>query len=142
MAKATKKARSDNPQTALTKNRTVDYLRVSTGEQELEKNKADSLRLANHQDLGEVHFTQEQISGKVHFKEALRFKKAQGIKLGRPKGPGRSKLDPFKPEIEALLANGSTQRFIARRYQTTEANLHNWINKQGLPIVRSRQQEV
>lgn len=35
-------------------------------------------------------------------KEALRFKKENGIKLGRPKGPGKSKLDKFKPEIEAL----------------------------------------
>lgn len=41
--------------------------------------------------------------------------------LGRPKGPGKSKLDIFHPETEALLANGSTQRFIAGRYKTTEA---------------------
>ena len=62
-------------------------------------------------------------------KEALRFKKAQGMKLGRPIGPGKSKLDPYRPEIESLLANGSTQKFIARRYHTTEANLHNWLNE-------------
>ena len=49
-------------------------------------------------------------------KEALRFKKAQGLKLGRPRGPGKSKLDAFRPEIESLLANGSTQKFIAQRY--------------------------
>jgi len=36
----------------------------------------------------------------------LQFKKAQGMKLGRPKGVGKSKLDAFKPEIESLLANG------------------------------------
>jgi DNA invertase Pin-like site-specific DNA recombinase len=64
--------------------------------------------------------------------EALRYKKAQGIKLGRPKGPGKSKLDAFRPEIESLLANGSTQKFIAGRYKTTEANLHNWLKKHGL----------
>jgi DNA invertase Pin-like site-specific DNA recombinase len=55
-------------------------------------------------------------------KEALRFKTAQGMKLGRPMGSGKSKLDPYRPEIESLLANGSTQKFIARRYHTTEAN--------------------
>lgn len=65
-------------------------------------------------------------------KEALRVKKAKGIKLGRPKGPGKSKLDRFQPEIEALLANGSTQKFIAQRYGTTEANLHNWMKKRGI----------
>ena len=35
--------------------------------------------------------------------EALRARKAAGKPLGRPKGPGKSKLDPFQPEIEALL---------------------------------------
>jgi DNA invertase Pin-like site-specific DNA recombinase len=63
---------------------------------------------------------------------ALRFRKAQGMKLGRPRGPGKSKLDPYRPEIESLLAHGATQRFIARRYKTTEANLHHWLKKHGL----------
>ena len=67
-------------------------------------------------------------------KEALRYKKEQGIKLGRPPGPGKSKLDQYRPEIEALLANGSTQRFIARRYQTTEANFCNWLSKNSLRV--------
>jgi len=61
--------------------------------------------------------------------EALRARKAAGLPLGRPKGPGKSKLDQYRPEIEALLANGSTQKFIARRYNTTPANLSNWIKK-------------
>jgi DNA invertase Pin-like site-specific DNA recombinase len=64
--------------------------------------------------------------------EALCAKKAAGMRLGRPKGPGKSRLDAFRPEIEALLANGSTQKFIARRYHTTEANLHNWMKKHGI----------
>jgi DNA invertase Pin-like site-specific DNA recombinase len=65
-------------------------------------------------------------------KEVLRARKAKGMPLGRPKGPGKSKLDKFRPEIEALLANGSTQKFIANRYDTTPANLHNWIKKHGI----------
>lgn len=64
--------------------------------------------------------------------EALRARKASGLPLGRPKGPGKSKLDQFRPEIEALLANGSTQAFIAKRYGTTPANLSNWIRKHGI----------
>jgi DNA invertase Pin-like site-specific DNA recombinase len=43
-------------------------------------------------------------------KEALRFKKAQGMKLGRLTAPAKRKLDPYRPEIENLLVNGSTQR--------------------------------
>ncbi len=60
-----------------------------------------------------------------------------GIKLGRPKGPGKSKLDPYRPEIEALLANGSTQKFIAERYSTTESNLSIWLEKRGLRRAKS-----
>ncbi len=205
-----------------TKHKTIGYLRVSTGEQELEKNKADILRLANTYDLGKVQFVEERVSGKVSWRkrkiadeleslgakdnlivselsrlgrsmlecmeilsiavqkginvyavkgtwrldgsiqskiiamafsmaaeierdlisqrttESLRYKKSQGIKLGRPKGPGKSKLDAFRPEIESLLANGSTQKFIATRYKTTEANLHNWLKKHGLKSATAR----
>lgn len=196
--------------------KTVAYLRVSTYEQNIDKNKADILEFANRLDLGKVHFVEEIISGRTPWRqrqiavvleelqdsdtiivaelsrlgrsmlecmeilalasrkgiriyaikgnwqldqtiqskiiamafsmaaeierdlisqrttEALRFRKAQGLKLGRPKGPGKSKLDVFRPEIEGLLANGSTQKFIAKRYHTTEANLHNWLKKNGL----------
>ena len=202
--------------TATAKHKTIGYLRVSTGEQDLEKNKADILQLANQYDLGRVRFVEEKVSGKISWhkriiaelldtleaqdciivselsrlgrsmlecmeilsiatqkgigvyavkgnwrldqsiqskiiamafsmaaeierdlisqrtKEALRFKKAQGIKLGRPCGPGKSKLDPFRPEIQGLLVNGATQKFIAKRYNTTEANLHNWLKKNRL----------
>jgi DNA invertase Pin-like site-specific DNA recombinase len=65
-------------------------------------------------------------------REALAARKKNGLKLGRPKGLGKSKLDPYRPEIEALLANGATQRFIARRYATTPANLTRWMTKHGL----------
>lgn len=65
-------------------------------------------------------------------REALRVKKAAGVRLGRPPGPGKSKLDPYRPEIEALLANGSTKRFVARRYHTSESNLHLWLKQRGL----------
>ena len=196
--------------------KTVAYLRVSTYDQNIDKNKSDILHFANQRDLGKVSFVEEISSGRTSWRdrriaavldelqeddtiivaelsrlgrsmlecmeilalasrkgiriyaikgnwhldqtiqskiiamafsiaaeierdlisqrttEALRFKKEQGFKLGRPKGPGKSKLDVFRPEIESLLANGSTQKFIARRYKTTEANLHNWLKKNGL----------
>ena len=65
-------------------------------------------------------------------KEALAAKKRAGVKLGRPRGVGKSKLDAYRPEIEALLANGSTQKFIADRFDTTEANFSRWLKKHGL----------
>jgi len=63
----------------------------------------------------------------ARIKEALKAKKESGTKLGRPKGTYSSKLDKFKPEIEALLKNGSTQKFIANRYGTTQGNLTRWL---------------
>jgi DNA invertase Pin-like site-specific DNA recombinase len=65
-------------------------------------------------------------------REALLVKKQNGMRLGRPKGVGKSKLDTYRVEIEALLKNGSTQKFIAKRYQTTEANLHHFLKQRGL----------
>jgi len=65
-------------------------------------------------------------------KEALAARKRAGAKLGRPAGPGKSKLDKHRPEIEALLANGSSKTFIARRYGTSPANLYRWLKRQGI----------
>jgi DNA invertase Pin-like site-specific DNA recombinase len=67
-------------------------------------------------------------------KVGLRAAKAKGRQLGRPKGPGKSKLDRYRKEIEALLKNGLTKSFIAKRYGTTAANLHNWLNKNEIDI--------
>jgi DNA invertase Pin-like site-specific DNA recombinase len=65
-------------------------------------------------------------------REALQVKKQNGMKLGRPRGVGKSKLNAYRVEIEALLKNGSTQKFIAKRYGTTEANLHHFLKQRGL----------
>jgi DNA invertase Pin-like site-specific DNA recombinase len=62
-------------------------------------------------------------------KEALKARKAAGVKLGRPRGPGKSKLDLHRDEIVALLANGSTKAYIAKKYTTTRPNLYNWMRK-------------
>jgi len=192
--------------------KTIAYLRVSTQDQDLEKNKSELLMLAHNNKLGKVEFVEEIISGKVSWKErkiaevigslgkgdniiiselsrlgrsmleimellsvsiqkginvysikgnwnlnnslqskivamayslaaeierdlisqrtkeALKFRKDNGVKLGRPIGSGTSRLDQYKPEIKALIANGSTKRFIAERYNTSEANLYRWLN--------------
>jgi DNA invertase Pin-like site-specific DNA recombinase len=69
-------------------------------------------------------------------KEALAARKRAGVKLGRPRGIGKSKLDQYRPEIEAFLQNGATQKFIANRYGTTEANLSRWMAKHQIKKVR------
>lgn len=67
-------------------------------------------------------------------KEGMKARTAAGVKMGRPKGPGKSKLDKYRPEIEALLANGSAKKFIAKRYDCTEATLYNWLDKNKIAI--------
>ena len=41
--------------------KTIAYLRVSTIDQDLEKNKAAILHLANEKNLGKVHFVEETV---------------------------------------------------------------------------------
>jgi DNA invertase Pin-like site-specific DNA recombinase len=193
--------------------KTISYLRVSTIDQDIEKNKMAILSYANDKHLGHVEFIEEKISGKVpwqkrkvaaiidelqsgdniivselsrlgrslvdvlgifqiilekkiilhslkeHFilddsmqskvistmimlmaeiekdfismrtKEALAYRQSKGVKLGRPHGTGTSRLDEFRPEIEALLATHSTKKFIAERYNVTQSTLYRWLKK-------------
>jgi DNA invertase Pin-like site-specific DNA recombinase len=201
---------------AMTKSRTVAYLRVSTTEQDLEKNKADILHLANDKDLGRVEWVEEKASGRlawrtreigrlieelkagdnlivselsrlgrsmlqcmeilsiaaqkgIHIyavkgnwqlddsiqskimamaftmaaeierelisqrtKEALAARKRSGKAVGRPKGSGKSKLDTSRTEIERLLQQGATQKYIASRFHTSPTNLSRWMKQHGL----------
>jgi DNA invertase Pin-like site-specific DNA recombinase len=66
--------------------------------------------------------------------EALRVRKASGVKLGRPTGPGKSKLDPNRSEIIALLRNGVPKKLVAKKYGTAIVNLYNWISKNNLDV--------
>ena len=201
---------------SMSRYKTTAYLRVSTDEQDVEKNKTDILKLANEKDLGKVHWVEETGSGKVSWrkrkivqiideakegdtlivselsrlgrsmleimeilsvstqkglhiyavkgnwqldsslqskvvamafaiaaeierdlisqrtKEALAARKKAGMALGRPRGVGKSKLDPYELEIRGLLNNGSTVTFIAQRYKTTKSNLHRWMRAHGI----------
>lgn len=65
-------------------------------------------------------------------REALLVKNQKGTRLGRPKEVGKSKLDQYTVEIQALLKNGSTQAFIAKRCQINEGNLAHWIKQHGI----------
>jgi DNA invertase Pin-like site-specific DNA recombinase len=67
-------------------------------------------------------------------KQGLVAAKEKGKLLGRPKGTGKSKLDRFQLEIEALLRNGSSKTFVAKRYGTSLPNLYKWMKKKRIPL--------
>ena len=200
------------------KSTTIAYLRVSTVDQDLEKNKADILHFTNEKNFGQVKFIEEKVSGKKNWKErkikdiidqlgendrlivpelsrlgrsmleimeilsiakekgisvyalkgewslngsiqskiiamvfamaaeierdlisqrtkeALKARKAAGVKLGRPKGPGKSKLDEHKEEIIALLKTGTKKTYIMKKYKTSKPNLYNWLKKNNIKV--------
>jgi len=69
-------------------------------------------------------------------KQGLIAARKRGKQLGRPKGSGKSKLDEFKPEIEALLKNGSSKTFVAKRYKTSLPNFYKWMRKHSIPLTK------
>ena len=77
----------------------IDYLRVSTAEQNLQKNKSDILKLSNEMKHGQVEWVQEKVSGKVSWKKrklALvieELKKGDNVIVSELSHLGRSMLE-------------------------------------------------
>jgi len=67
-------------------------------------------------------------------REGLARAKAEGKLLGRPKGPGKSKLDEFGEEIVALLKTGSTKKYLAKKFKVSEPTLYNWLKKHEINV--------
>ena len=65
-------------------------------------------------------------------KEALAARKNAGVKLGRPKGAGKSKLDQHREDIQNLIRLGVPKTKIAKKFKTTNPNLHNWLKKNSI----------
>lgn len=62
-------------------------------------------------------------------REALHARKVAGVELGRPKGKGKSKLDPYTEEIMKLISLEVPKTIIARRYGCSIGNLNNFLNR-------------
>lgn len=193
---------------------TKGFIRVSTLEQDTEKNKIDILQFANTHKLGNVDFVEEQCSGRINYKErklgklidsmhagdvlivpelsriarsitqilevikitkdkgialyslkenfsnseesitatvtstifalvaqierelislrtkeALHARKVAGMKLGRPVGKGKSKLDEHREDILKLISLNVPKTMIAKQYNTSIGNLYNFLNR-------------
>ena len=62
-------------------------------------------------------------------REALQARKIAGIKLGRPRGKGKSKLDVHKEDILKLLSLKVPKTIIAKQYGCSLGNLYSFINR-------------
>lgn len=69
-------------------------------------------------------------------KEGLEAARRSGKVLGRPKGPGKSKLDDHREAIIIDLKGGVTKAFISKKYGVTPATLHNWLKRQKLNKIK------
>jgi hypothetical protein len=63
----------------------------------------------------------------LHYWKELSMAQSEIISLDEV----QSNLDPYRIEVEALIKNGSTQRFVARWHRTTETNLHHFLKQSG-----------
>ena len=71
----------------------------------------------------------------VRTKEALAKRKAQGIKLGRPKGQAKSlKLDPHRDLIIDYLKKGVSKASIARILECSPSTLYAWIKRNKIKV--------
>ena len=85
--------------------KTVSYLRVSTEDQDTEKNKADVLKFSNDMDFGKVHFVEEKVSGTKSWKERKIKKIIDDLTAGdRLIVPELSRLGRSMLEIMEILA--------------------------------------
>ena len=193
---------------------TIGFIRVSTLDQDTEKNKLDILQFANAHKLGNVEFVEEKVSGTKDYRkrklgalldtmakgdvlivpelsriarstiqileviqitqdkgitlyslkenfcnmdnsiastvtktifalvaqierelislrtrEALHARKLAGIKLGRPSGKGKSRLDEHTADILRLVALKVPKTIIAKQYGCSVGNLYNFLNR-------------
>ena len=62
-------------------------------------------------------------------REALHARKQAGVKLGRPQGKGKSKLDEHSADILRLVALKVPKTIIAKQYGCSVGNLYNFLNR-------------
>lgn len=65
-------------------------------------------------------------------KEALARKKAEGVRLGRPSGPGKRILDGKEKQLKAMLSVGVTKVQIAKVYGIHVSTVHEFLTVRDL----------
>lgn len=70
-------------------------------------------------------------------KEGLAAAREKGRLIGRPKGKGKSRLDPHKKEIRELLGLGVPKTRIAAKYKVHISTLDNFLKKNRIRQVKT-----
>jgi DNA invertase Pin-like site-specific DNA recombinase len=70
-------------------------------------------------------------------KNALKTCREKGIKLGRPKGKLKLKLEEKLPEIKKLIADGVKFKSIANKYSVSQNTITNLVKRYELKISKS-----
>lgn len=65
-------------------------------------------------------------------KEALARKRAEGVRLGRPKGPGKRLLDGKEEQIKTMLSSGLTKVQVAHALSVHICTLHDFLTAKDL----------
>ena len=65
-------------------------------------------------------------------KEALARKKSEGVRLGRPSGPGKRILDGKEKQLKAMLNAGVTKVQIAKVYRIHVSTVHEFLTVREL----------
>ena len=83
---------------------TIGYLRVSTPDQSVEKNKSDILSFANDRDFGKVQWIEETVSGVINWRKRRIFSVIEKLgKNDRIVTPELSRLGRSTLEVLEIL---------------------------------------
>jgi len=74
-------------------------------------------------------------------KMGLARARASGKKLGRPKGPGKSRLDGKEDLIKGFMDKGVTRANIAKIFDVTWGTMNNFIKTRGLQTSDSQKRK-
>ncbi len=100
----------------------------------------ESMEINGRQDIqGKVMVTMFSLFAEIErdlisarTKEGLARARAAGKLLGRPPGPGKSKLDKHEAEIRTKLKMDVQRKRIAADYDTSADNLRRWLKRKGI----------
>lgn len=114
---------------------TYSYIRVSSDRQTTENQRFEISRYLAEKVLAFAFGLSAEIERNLisqRTKEALARKKAEGVRLGRPRGNDIEKLLGREAEIRQLISQRHSKAHIMRRFGVSRQTLHKFMNQSGI----------